>query len=131
MPPEYPDIALIISVAGVVIAAVGAILVYVQLRKNHEWNRRRASHDPLVGPYLDSFMPLYNHIRRKVNLFDKSKSFSDYALSFSADDLLILDQSLNFLENVCVLMRDNAIDVDVIYKSMGSLIPNYFRFFRP
>ena len=122
---------MVISIVGVVLTAIGVLLVYLQLRKNHKWNRRQAAHDLLFGPYMFEFYPQYEHIRSKVDMFDSNKDYTDYEDELSEEDKLKIDQTLNFLENVCISMRDNIVDEEVVYKSVGSLLPNYQRFMNP
>jgi len=60
------DVALVLSALNTAGVAAGAILLYRQIRSQHEWNRRKAAYD-LVFRITQDLRPLRRHLESKID----------------------------------------------------------------
>jgi hypothetical protein len=111
----FEVIKLALAVVGFVGGVISIALVYVQMRKTHEWNRRKASHDTLTEIVTGSVAECRRIIRVNFGVkFGPAETYSDTEVRLSEEDRLVLHhntrQLLNYLEVLCVGMKNNVLD---------------------
>lgn len=121
-----------LAFAGVVIALLlqnhGLQHQLDEVSKAHDWNRRKLAYDLIFEASLGKF----GELRRGLevgNIYDQNQTFTTQALS--EEKLLQLDAALNFLENVCLSIKNNVVDEGIVYDALGEILVAYFRWARP
>jgi hypothetical protein len=133
----FEEVKLVLSVVGFVVAVISIILVYKQMRKTHEWNRRKASHDTLgelwTGSVAESRRTLYIVFGMES---DTNQTFTDVEANLSDDvERRTLKyhtlQLMNYLEVVCVGMKNHVLDEDICYDNAVFLITRFWKWAEP
>lgn len=117
----FEEVKLALSVVGFAVAVISIFLVYVQMRKTHEWNRRKASHDTLgelvAGNVAESRRTLV--VGFGVEIGTKSQTYTDIEVKLGDEQrrelLYNATQFMNYLEILCVGMKNNVLDEDICY----------------
>lgn len=114
-------IKVVLSIIGFLVGIVSIILVYLQMRKTHEWNRRKASHDT-----LSEFVTGHVAETRQILVVDFGMDTST-SQTYTDVEAKLLDgeerrklryyttQLLNYLEVLCVGMKNNVLDESICY----------------
>jgi Domain of unknown function (DUF4760) len=129
-------IKLSLAAVGFIVGVISIILVYIQMRKTHEWNRRKASHDTLSEVVTGSIA----ECRRILSVtfgteIGTSETYSDVEARVNEEDRLILRhntrQILNYLEVLCVGMKNNVLDEDICYDYLMLPITRFWTWAKP
>jgi len=124
------DVALVLSALNTLGVAAGAILLYRQIRTQHEWNRRKAAHD-LVFRITEDLRPLRRHLESKIDIYDDAQTYATVKSQLDSESHVVLDAVLNVLENVCVAIKDGVADESLIYNSFSGILIAYWRWAGP
>ena len=123
-------VALVLSSISTLGVATGALLLYYQIRGQHEWNRRKAAHD-LVFRITEDLRPLRRQLEGKIDVYDDRQTYLDLKERLDKEDHVVLDHILNVLENSCVAIKDGVADEDLIYNSFSGILLAYWRWAEP
>ncbi|MDQ1593413.1 MAG: hypothetical protein QOG71_4040 [Pyrinomonadaceae bacterium] len=110
-----------LSIVGFLIGVVSIFLVYLQMRKTHEWNRRKASHDT-----LNEFVT--GHIAETLRILvldfsmepSTSQTYTDAEAKLTDDEArrkmqYHTVQLLNYIEALCIGMKNSILDENICY----------------
>jgi hypothetical protein len=146
------EIALIISAVGSVATATGSIMAYRQIRMSYrqvkishrqavmiyrqinvdqDWNRRKATYDLMFQAYVGTFREWRHEISLIVDVYDTNKKFINTRQKFTQDNILTIDNILNFIENLCLSVKHNIVDEKIIHSSLAGMVIAYYRFLEP
>ncbi len=125
------ELATLIQAAGVLVAGVAAYRIYVEYRKNHEWNRRKAAHDLLFDASAGKFRDVRDKLESKIAIHDPAETYATSKGRLSVEDHLYLDTALNYLENVCLAVKNGVADEAIIFESLAAVILAYHRWAHP
>ena len=124
-----------LAFAGVVIALLlqnhGLQLQLQEISKAHDWNRRKAAHDLICETSLGKFGELRRKIENKVKIYDAQQTSATLAPPLSREAMLELDAALNFLENVCLSIKNNVVDEEIVYNALSDILVGYWRWAKP
>jgi hypothetical protein len=132
----FEEIKLVLSVVGFLVAVISIILVYIQMRKTHEWNRRKASHDTL-GALVTGDVAEFRRTLSVVFGADAggSQTYADIAAALTEENRRVLlyntTQLLNYLEVLCIGMKNHVLDEDICYDNVLFIITRYWRWAKP
>lgn len=101
----------------------------VEVAKAHDWNRRKSAHDMIFEASLGKFGELRRQFENGLNIYDPSQTCASQDLSPAKK--LQLDAALNFLENVCLSIKNNVVDEDIVYGALSDVLVAYWRWAQP
>jgi hypothetical protein len=134
---EPSVVAAVANVCSVVIAGVAAWIVVRQLKTNHEWNRRKATHDVLVTLVTGEFPKLRERLQTECNclIYDESQTYGTAVKGADEDKIRKIDalviNMMNVLETVAIDIKHNIIDEDICYDYAGWLFTGLNRWAEP
>lgn len=122
-----------LAFAGVVLALLlqnhGLSQQLVEVSKAHDWNRRKSAHDMILEASLGKFGELRRKFEDGIDIYDPNQTSASQALS--AEKKLQLDAALNFLENLCLSIKNNVVDEEIVYGALGEILVAYWRWAQP
>lgn len=124
-------VALLLQNHGITLQNRSLRLQLEETTKAHEWNRRKSAHDLVFEASLGRFANLRREVERKINIYDLSQTHSTIKAQLDAADQLNIDAALNFLENVCLAIKNNVVDEMIVYDSLGDILVAYVRWAAP
>ena len=130
-------ISIIISSVSTIIIGISAILLWKQIKGNHDWNRRKASHEALNTLTIGEFSDLRHKLEVEFGcaIWDKSQSYEDTVESVSKEEIdeidAVLRKILNILEATAINMKNSIIDEDICYDYLGLIMTGYYRWSEP
>lgn len=119
------EIAVIIDLVTLLVLIASAWLLLAQIRSDQEWNRRKAAND-LLFQATHEFRSLRRGLEERINIYDPSQSYLSAGTSLTAEDHRALDAVLNFLETVCVAVKNGVVDEDLVYSVFGGILCRYW-----
>lgn len=122
---------LVLNVVSVTILALSALLVYLQIRKAHEWNRRKAAHDLIFEASLGRFRKIRDHLEQKIDIYDEAQTYDTLSSELDKQDHIFLDAALNFFDNLCLAIKNNVVDESIVYDSISNILVAYARWASP
>ena len=126
-------ITTIINFVTVLIIGISAILLWRQIKENHEWNRRKATQEVLNNLVFGEFPELRAKLEGefKCKIWEKSQNFQNLTEGLSeerTDDIkILLSRILNILEAIAINIKNNIIDEDICYDYLGWIMSEYYR----
>jgi hypothetical protein len=123
------EIALLFSFMNVVAVGIATGLLYHQIKSNHDWNRRRTSHDLISGADTAAFRRWRNRLELKINIYDPTQHYRTHNLCDA--DKLTLESILNYLENLSVAVKNNVVTESIMFDALSSVVIAYVRWARP
>lgn len=135
-------IALIVSIFSALFTGVGVWLLWREYRITHEWNRRKASQDIIVGLYAGPLVSWIDELHDVIDPLGRELwRKGDYADAISAlnptdqESMTRLDNALwkilDMLTTFSVQIRANILDSEICYHQMGHILTNYYRWALP
>jgi hypothetical protein len=127
-------IDLIVRIASLIGLVISIVLVYVQMRKTHDWNRRKATQDIVdkcfTGDIADVRMTLQTEF--SVNLKDTSQSYESILKSIKSETdrkryEFKVRALFNYFEIVSAALKNNILDEDVCYDQLGLAFCVYWK----
>jgi hypothetical protein len=126
-----------LSIVGFLVGLVSILLIYLQMRKTHEWNRRKASHDT-----LSEFVTGHVAETRRTLVVDFGIDTGTYQTYKDVEAKLPDDatrrkiryytvQHLNYLEVLCVGMKNNVLDESICYDYAKNPVTGFWRWAEP
>jgi hypothetical protein len=140
---NYSDVSNYIQMFAWLGTIITVGLVYRQNKKNHEWNRRKASSDFMLMINSKEFQKSVRFIRNLnmeivgVELQDKTKNYSHLAALLSTnpkelkelkDEVVFL---LNNLESGAILLKNNIADEDICYNFCHTIFIDMYYWLEP
>jgi len=116
------------TITLVVLAITGALMWY-QIRSNHDWNRRKETAERLSFIILGPFVELRRRLEQKADVYDPHADYSTVQLT--PDEQRLLRDLLNYLEQLCIDIKNNLIDDDLAFDSASLVVIGYWRWARP
>jgi len=100
-----------------------------EVAKEHDWNRRKSAHDLIVETSLGRFGEIRRQLESGIDIYDEKKTCADVQLSDAQK--VQLDAALNFLENICLSIKNNVVDEDIMFDAVAEILVGYHRWARP
>lgn len=122
-----------LAFAGLVVALLlqnhGLRLQLAEVTRDHDWNRKRAAHDLIFETSLGRFAELRRRTEAGIDIYDRTQNSATVQLSDERKQ--DLDAVLNFLENVCLSMKNEVVDEEIVYKTLSDILLAYARWAKP
>jgi hypothetical protein len=133
LPQDSRDTQLQIAIglASIAVVAISALLLYLQIRRSHEWNRRRAAHDLIFDSNIGRFRELRNKLEDRIKIHDTNTTYTTDKGKLNDADTLVLESILNYLENVCLAVKNHVVDEDIAYECLVAILVSYRRWADP
>lgn len=122
---------LLLSLLTFIALVTSAILFYRQMSSNHEWNRRRTAHDLIFQSYIGHFSELRAKLEHKINIYDEAEDYNKKKSELDDRDHKILNSILNFLDNVCLAIKNNVVTEEIIFDCLAGILIAYSRWAKP
>ena len=126
-------VVLILGVANLLVVAIAAGLLWKEIHSNHEWNRRRAAHDLIFESTVGKFRTNLDRLSAKIgeNVYDPKSTSATIDPGLTPEEYRCLDATLNYLENMCLAVKNNVVDEDIAFGCLGSILVSYWRWADP
>jgi hypothetical protein len=127
----------LLGLVNLLVVAASLTLAYRQLKRTHEWNRRKASQDLLVqlatGDVRDMRYDL--EVKFGARIFEPKQTYTD-VLSMvdaaSAPELNYTARSLlNYYESIAIGIKNNVLEDDICFDFAASTLNAYWRWAQP
>lgn len=138
---KHEILYLIITTVASIATSVSAFLIYIQIRSNNEWNRRKSTLDILEKSTTGTFSNLFAKIKNlnarytKIEIQDRNHNYLNlYDLVNENEKIeLISDikQLLNIIENICISMKNDIIDEDITYNMLYTFLIDFYYWTKP
>lgn len=125
------QLAALIQAISVLVAGIAIYRIYVEYRKNHDWNRRKAAHDLLFDASAGKLRDIRAKLETKIAIHDTAQTYTTEKSKLSQDDHILLDGALNYLENICLTIKNGVADEAIIYESLAAVMISYHRWALP
>lgn len=133
-----PVILWVLQIVEILVIAASAGLIWLQIHKNHEWRRRKASHDFLYQLISGNFRVLREKLEYGfgVEYRDKSQNYETVRRSLGEDEdkreLYVKTSALfNYFEELAVGIKNNVLDDDICFDMAAPLLIEYRRWGAP
>lgn len=124
-------IPILIDILSLMVISVTAFLVYRQMKSDHDWNRRKTAYDFIMEVNEGPFRELRCNLEKKINIHDEKQTYDTLKSSLDNEDRMTLDAILNYLDDLCLLIRKNIVDQDIAFDCMAFIIIDYKRWASP
>ncbi|MCR4320581.1 MAG: DUF4760 domain-containing protein [Candidatus Brocadiaceae bacterium] len=125
------NITALISIINLVVITSAAILLYRQIKTNHEWNRLKAAHDLILDSNLGTFRTLRNNLEKKIDIYDQAQTYATSKGSLDKEDHRALEAILNYLDNLCLAIKNNVVDKEIAFNCLAAILLAYQRWASP
>jgi hypothetical protein len=129
---------IIISIVNLAAVAVSLNLAYRQVKKTHEWNRRKASHDLLIQLGTGDVRAMRHVIEVDFvgRIYDDRETFEDVMSGVENQSRkLMLEDTLkgllNYFESVAIGLKNHVLDDDICYDFTADVMAAYWRWGKP
>jgi len=122
---------IVLELLTLIVLGVSAYLFYRQMQSNHEWNRHRTAHDLIFQSYMGHFSDLRRHLEHKINIYDEKQTYEDKKNELNDADHKNLNAILNYLENVCLAVKNNVVTESIIFDCLAEILIAYRRWASP
>ena len=122
-PIKLSIISIIISSVGTLIVGITAIILWLQLKTNHEWNRRKATQETLDKLVVGEFPELRRklEVELKCSIWDGGQDYKSCITNLSEETSRQFDgylsRILNIFETVGINIKNNIL---MFIKSNGA-----------
>lgn len=127
----FEQAAFYVSILTLLLIGVGNLLVLRQIRSEQEWNRRNASQELLFNVILGRFGQMRRSLEEKVDIYDDTQTWATVKDKLTRQDMQTLDAILNYLEVMCLCVKNNVIDNDITFDAMDGIMFAYLRWAGP
>lgn len=130
-------ISIIISSLNTLIIGITAILIWQQIRKTHEWNRKITSQNSLNTLVIGEFVDLRSKLENECNctIPDQKETYEDVINKASEDEAKEIKSTLskivNIFETLGINIKNHTIDEEICYDYLGWIMPEYYRWSLP
>ena len=121
-----------IGLAELVVLGLSAVLLYRELKSNHDWNRRRTAHDLIFEGSIGTFRRLRRALARvSDHMYQAGATSATLEPPLTGPEKLILEAILNYFENLALAVKNNVVDEDIAFESMGGVLLAYWKWAAP
>ncbi len=120
-------ISISLNLLTVCILVISTILVYRQMKSNHEWNRRRTTHDLIFQSLVGHFSDLREKMEHKIDIYEENEDYNSRKDDLNEEDYWTLDCILNFLDNVCLAIKNNVVTERIVFDCLAGVLISYRR----
>ena len=123
----------VLGIANLIVLGVSAGFIYKEIKSNHDWNRRRTAHDLIFETCVGRFHVLRNQLALRIEhkLYDPDETSATLSPELTSQEYRVLEALLNYLENVCLAVKNNVVDEDIAYECLGAIMVGYRRWAAP
>lgn len=134
---NYPLAGLVVDSLTLIALIVSVVLLYRQISKEHEWNRRKTSQDLLMSLVTGDFTNLRHDLEVGfgVRLDDVNQTYADVRTALPPDRQAALkfsvDKLLNFYETIAIGIKNNVLDEEVCFDHFSWNLTRYWKWAEP
>lgn len=125
------EIALFLSFINVVAVGIATWLLHRQIKTNHEWNRRRTSHELIFDFNNGTPGRLRSRLESKINIYDKDQTYRTVQDKMTPKDKMNLEGMLNHFENISIAVKNNVVTDEIMFDVLNGTVIAYFRWANP
>lgn len=130
--PCYLDVlGTTVGILTLLALVITGILLWRQIRLEHEWNRRRMAHELIFDSVFGKFREFRNRLENKINIYNENETYANKQNALSPEDLLALEAILNYFDNVCAATKNGTLDEDIVFGCLAAIIVAYARWAAP
>lgn len=127
-----------LGVAEILLIAGSVCLIYAQIWRDHEWNRRKASHDFLAQLIYGEPAELRSRLENEFGVDATSENQTYTTVRNSIDDekrqrelYQTTSQLFNFFEQVGIGIKDHMLDEEICFDALHNVLIEYQRWGKP
>jgi len=129
---NYQFASLIVNVLTLAALLLSVFVVSMQIRKQHEWNRRRAAQDLTQHMIQGDFHSIRWKLGKYAHWYEASYTYADVATPENKEELdNLLKVYLSYFEGVALGIKHHVYDEDIAYEYFGAMIPEVYRWAKP
>lgn len=126
------------GIVNLLAVAASLTLAYRQIKKSHEWNRRKASQDLITQLVTGDVRELRHRLERTfgVNIYDKQQTYASSLASIAHDDERAelrhtARTLLNYFEGIAIGIKNKVLEEDICFDFTADVIIAYWRWAAP
>lgn len=137
MSQELQFAALVLGVINLMAVAISLILAYKQLRKAHEWNRRKASQDLLFQMVSGDVLQMRVTLEQRFGArpFNQEQHFDDVLSGLPEEERRVVHFTarnlLNYYETVAIGIKNSVLEDDICFDFLQDVLRAYWRWASP
>jgi hypothetical protein len=121
----------ILGAANVAAIVVSVALIWLQIRKTQEWNRRKATHDFVTRVIFGSVAKIRSVLEQKINPYDEEQDYATMQQNLTEEEVRLLRDLLNYLEIMCLGIKHGILDNTIAYDCACVVLRIYCRWAQP
>lgn len=128
------NVDLILRIASLIGLAISILLVYLQMRRNHDWNRRKATQDLVTQAFTGDLADLRQTLQLEfgVDLKDPTQTYQAVLATITSDAdrkryEFTARALFNYFEVVAAALKNNVLDEDICYDQLGLAFCVYWK----
>lgn len=128
---DYQTAIAVIGILMLLILATNLFLLTHQMKKQHDWNRRKEAQD-LIGQMIKGEIYETRKVLEKyVNFWDPYENYLTVANDGNRAELdFNLKIYLSYFEGIALGVKHNVYDNEIVYDYLGSVVPEVYRWAR-
>ena len=127
-----------IGLINLVAVAISLTFAYRQIKKTHQWNRRKASQDLITQLVIGDVREMRHRLETGfgVDIHDPQQSYANTLAKLTTDaDRAELRYTarilLNYFETIAVGIKNNILEEDICFDFAVNVVLAYWRWARP
>lgn len=128
---------LVINILVLLVLSGTMFLLYWQTRRNHAWNRRKATQDFLFEINREDLRNIRNILETelKINIYDKKQNYETRIKKLKKKEIerlrFHLRILLNYFEAISIGIKNYVLDEDLCYDAVSLICSEYWRWSKP
>lgn len=129
---NYQLASFIVNVLTLAVLLLSVFVVSKQIKKQHEWNRRRAAQDLTYHMTETNFQNIRSELGQYAHWYEPSHTYTSVATPENKEKLdNLLRIYLSYFEGVALGIKHHVYDEDIAYEYFGAMIPEAYRWGKP
>lgn len=127
-------VLLVLQFLNLVAITIGAWLLYTQIKKDHDWNRRQATQQQLLRIVSGEFTELRQklQVKHRVNLADPNETIDSALRRLDTDEAraqltFTAEMLFNYFETIALGVKNNVFDKSICYDHFGYTLTRYYK----
>ena len=134
---EIGEISLLLGFINLMVISISVIVLYTQIKKAHEWNRRKMSQEMLYVLTGDLITKARQIIENDLGakIFSGKENYDIFIKKLQQDKKKLLQENLklilNFFEIMELGIKNNVVDEDICFDYGNTVCISYFEWAQP
>lgn len=128
------EISTTIAIAGALFSGLAVFFLWLQIKKAHEWNRRKATLDFLIKLTEGELKTIHVELETKYDfrMSDRKQTYPDVVSGLKTKEdkervKSLTKVMLNHYETACIGMKHHVYDEDIVYENISFIMISAFQ----